>query len=337
MQDGQDESYDDGWERIVITNQEQAWEVFQAAVNGEKLPERLILKFKGWPNFEMKVVGRDWNSTVPTRVMSPLLEIQKDINRKYVEIAYGSANLKKLRNEDRDQLEILVEVSKGSSDYKAPLDEQLNVLAKKALERMESRDIVIALVGVALVWGGVEISKAWIAARQQAVSAEVTVQLSKQETERLKVFERAVRQSPVLGSARQDFEESQNRLLKALKPNDSTELKGVALSGSDAMEITHQERARAEDTDITGVFRVLANDASKGNDFRIKIARLADGLTLNAVVPMELDHAQKLLIQKAEWSKGAFLVQIDLTAKLLRGSITEAQVYRVSEVPDADG
>lgn len=335
MADDQQQGHDDGWDRIVITNQEQAWAVFQAAVNGEELPERFILRFEGWPNFEMKVVGKDWNSTVPTRVMAPLLEIQKDINRKYVEIAYGSANLKKLRDDDRDQLEIVVEVKKGSSDYKAPLDEQLNVLARKALERMESRDIVIALVGVALVWGGVEISKAWIAARQQAVNAEVTVKLSQQETERLKVFERAVRQSSVLESARQDFEESQNRLLKTLKPNDKTELKGVELSGSDAMEITHQGRARSEDTEISGVFRVLANDASKGDDFRIKIARVSDGLAFTATVPMELDHDQKQLIQKAEWSKGAFLIQIDLTAKFLRGNISEALVYHVAEVPDA--
>lgn len=334
MTDNQDDKYDDSWDRIVITNQEQAWEVFQAAVNGEKLPERFILSFKGWPNFEMKVEGRDWNSTVPTRVMSPLLEIQKDINRKYVEIAYGSANLRKLRDEDRDQLEIVVQVKSGSSDYKAPLDEQLNVLARKALERMESRDIVIALLGVALVWGGVEISKAWIAARQQAVNAEVTVQLSQQETERLKVFERAMRQNPVLETARQDFEDSQNRILKTLKPNDRTEIKGVSLSGADATEITQQARARAEDNEIGGVFRVLANDASKGADFKIKIARVSDGLTFTATVPVELDPDQKALIQKAEWSKGAFLIHIDLTAKVLRGSISDALVYHVAEVSD---
>lgn len=334
MQDGRDESYDDGWERIVITNQEQAWEVFQAAVDGEKLPERFILRFEGWPNFDMKVVGRDWDSTVPTRVMVPLLEIQKDIHRKYAEVAYGSANLKKLRDEDREQLEIVVKVSKGSSDYKAPLDGQLNILATKALEQMDSAHIAITIIGIALVWGGVEIARAWVARRQKEVDAEVTIELSKQETRRLEIFERASRRVPELESARQEYEESQNRLLKTLKPNDKTELKGMSLTGADAMEITHKERARAEDADISGVFRVLANDASKGNDFRIKIARVADGLTLSATVPMELDHDQKLLIQKAEWSKGAFLVSIDLNARLLRGNITEAQVFRVSEVPE---
>lgn len=334
MADDHEDEINDGWERIVVRNQDQAWEIFQAAVEGKELPEKFILRFEGWPAFEMKIDGRDWHSTVPTRVMVPLLEIQKDINRKYVEIAYGSANLKKLRDEDRDQLEIVVQVKKGSSDYKAPLDQQLNVLATKALERMDSVDIAISVIGIALVWGGVEIAKAWFARRQREVDAEVTVELSKQETERLKIFERATRRIPILDSARQEFEESQNRLLKVLKPNDATTLKGVELSGSDAKEITQQERARAEDTDITGVFRVLANDASKGADFRIKIARVSDGLTFSAVVPVELDQDQKDLISKAEWSKGVSLVQIELTAKLLRGSISEAIVYHVSEVPE---
>lgn len=332
MADNQGKPQDNDLARIVIRNQDQAWDVFRAAVERRDLPERFILRFEGWPAFEMRVAGKDWDSTVPTRVMSPLLEIQKDINRKYTEIAYGSANLKKLREDDRDQLEIIVKVSKGSSDFRAPLDGQLNVLAAKAIERMDSFDIAITVIGLALVWGGVEISKAWFAKRQREVEAETTVELSKQETDRLKIFERAMRQNPVLESARQDFEDSQNRILKTLKPNDETEIKGVSLTGADAMEITQQARARAEDEEIGGIFRVLANDASKGADFKIKIARVSDGLAFNATVPVELDPDQKALIQRAEWSKGAFLIHIDLTAKILRGSISDALVYHVAEV-----
>lgn len=324
----------EGYEKIVISDAETAWAVFQAAVAREGLPDKFVLEFRGWPNFEMNVKGRDWDSTVPTRVMGPLLEIQKDINRKYVEIAYGSANLKKLRDEDRDRLELVVKVAKGSSDYKAPLDEQFNVLVSKAVEKMDSIDIAITIIGIALVWGGVEISRAWIARRQKEVDANVTVELSKQETERLRIFSEATKRSPTLIESRQDYEDSQNRLLKSLKPSDSAEFKGVQLSGHDAKEITQQERARAEDEDISGVFRVLANDASKGADFKVKLSRVSDGLTLNATVPFELDLKQRELIQKAEWSKGQFLVQVCISAKILRGSINDALVYSVSEVRD---
>lgn len=327
---------DRGWESIVIRSADEAWAWFERAVKGTDVPERLTLRFEGWPTFEMNVKGQDWDCTVPTRVMVPLLEIQKDIHRKYVEIAYGSANLRKLTEEDRDQLEIVVKVSKGSSDYEAPLDPQLNSLAEKAIEKMTSRDLLIAILGIALVWGGVEVNKAWVAERQAAVQAEVTVELSRQETERLKVFEAAVKQQPVLATARQDFEESQNRLLKTLKPGDKAVLPGVQITSGEAKEITHRERARSESVTITGDFRVLANDATKGNDFRIKVARVSDGLVFQATVPFELDADMKRLIQKAEWSKGALAVKLDMSASMLRGNVTEAEVIHVATADETE-
>lgn len=319
------------WAQLLIRNADDAWAWFQKAVKGEDIPEKLTLRFEGWPTFEMNIKGRDWDSTVPTRVMAPLLEIQKDIHRKYVEMAYGSANLKKLKEEDREQLEIVVKVERGSSDYKAPLDPQLNTLAEKAIKKMTSRDLLIAVLGIALIYGGVEVNKAWVVQRQTEVQAGTTVELSRQETERLRVFEAATKQQPILETARQDFEESQNRLLKTLKPGDKVSLPGVELSSGEAQEITQKERARSESVTITGAFRVLANDATKGNDFRIKVARISDGLTFQATVPFELDSDMKRMIQKAEWSKGALAVNLDISASMLRGSVTEAEVINVSE------
>lgn len=324
-------SGDSGWTKVTIRDAEEAWSLFQAAVDGGEIPEKLILAFDGWPNFTMKVSGRDWDSTVPSRVMAPLLEIQKDIYRKYVEVAYGTMNLKKLRDDDREQLEIVVKVKQGSSDYNAPLDGQLTAIAQKAVEKMTSRDLVIVILGIALIYGGVEVNKAWVAARQVEAQSQVTIELSKQETERLRVFSAATKEQPILSHAREDFEESQNRLLKSLRPGDTTTLPGVQISSSEAAEITHQERARSANVEVSGLFRVLANDASKGADFRIKVARLSDGLTFSATVPIELDNDQKRLIQKAEWSKGALAVHLEIDATMLRGSISEAVVSRVSE------
>lgn len=327
----------DGWTKVSIRSADEAWHWFKTAVEGGEVPEKLTLSFEGWPTFTMNVSGRDWDSTVPTRVMAPLLEIQKDIYRKYVEVAYGTVNLRKLREDDRDQLEIVVKVAKGSSDYNAPLDGQLNSIAQKAVEKMTSRELLIAILGIALIYGGVEVNKAWVAARQAEAQSQVTVELSKQETERLRIFSEATKRQPILNSAKEDFEESQNRLLKSLKPGDKTVLPGVTITSSEAAEITHRERARAENVEITGLFRVLANDASKGADFRIKVARVSDGLSFYVTVPMELDNEQKRLIQRAEWSKGALAVRLEINATMLRGSVSDAVVERVSEAKGDEG
>lgn len=319
-------------EIIKIRSADEAWALLRHTLEGGNLPERLELVFDGWPQFDMKVNGKDWYGTVPTRVMAPLLDVQRDLHRVYANICYGAPNLRKLRDEERDLLELVVKVEEGSSEYKAPLWQQLNELGKKAIEKMDSRDVVITVLGIAVVVGGVEVAKAWVAERQEATKAEKTVELSREETERLKVFADAVKQKPVLAETRANYEATQNRLLKTIRAGDKVKAKGIELSGDQVMEITHEERARAEDMHITGIFRVLANDASKGAGFRIRVARVSDGLTLTAEVPIELDADQKRLIQRAEWSKGAVLVQLDVTASMLRNSISNAVVFAAQPV-----
>ena len=311
---------------ITISSADEAWALLRLAVEGGELPKNLGLVFSGWPEFSVKVNGRDWHGTVPTRVMSPLLEVQRDLHRAYAQVCYGFPNVRRLRDDERDSLELVIKVDEGSSDYKAPLWEQLNQLANKALEKMDSRDVLIAVLGVALILGGVEVGKEWIAARQAEKGVEQTVALSHEETERLKIFAEAVKQQPALKETRADSVASQNRLLKTVRPGDSVVIRGVSLQGYQAMEVAQEDRARSTEVHLTGIFRVLANDASKGSGFRIKVARIEDGMTFTAEVPLELDTDQKKLIQKAEWSKGAVLVHLDVRGDLLRGNVNNAVV-----------
>ena len=319
-------------EIITITSEAQAWELLRHAVQGGQLPDNLSLVFDGWPSFKLKVSGRDWHGTVPTRIMSPLLEVQRDLHRAYAQVCYGYPNLRRLTEDDRDALELVVKVNEGSSDFVAKLWEQLNELSKKAVERMDSRDVVISVLGIALVIGGVEVGKEWIAARQAEKSAEQTVALSREETARLKIFADAVKQQPALKETRNDFVASQNRILKATKPTDIVVTQGVTLQGYEAKEIAQEERARSTNIEITGTFRVLANDASKSAGFRVKVARIEDGQTFTAEVPLGLDIDQQKLIQRAEWSKGAILVRLDMQADFLRGKIVNASVVRATAV-----
>jgi hypothetical protein len=321
---------------IVIRSADDAWRHFESALNSEDTDTQPVqLVFDGWPNYQMVVKGRDWDSTVPTRVMSPLLDLQQDINRLFASIYYGAPNLRKLNDDDRDMLELIVKVNKGSSSYDAPLDKQLTELSKRVIEKMESRHLMITILGAALVWGGVEINKSWVASRQAEKQVEQTVEISKQETERLKIFAKAVESRPVLASVQTDYQETQNRVLKTLKPADAIDSRGVHLSGGQAAEIAQPQRATSSDIDLQEDFYVLANDASRPTGFRIKVRRVANGTEFLADVPIELSQDEKVLIQAAEWSKGGRRVGLSITATLLRGKIIQAKVYgaKASEKP----
>lgn len=318
--------------KLLITSEEDAWQALERATQGDGFPEGVDLEFKNWPIFQMDFKGRDWDSTVPTRVMSPLLEIQKDINRAYTSIKYGDSNLRKLKDEERDELEVVVKVEKGSSIFDADLWKQFSSMAEVAIGRMNGDQIVITVLGVALAITAPVMYKAWLASRQKEKEIANQLELSKQETERLKVFSEAVKSSPSLQTVREDAQATHNRLLKAVKPGDSVTMKGIELRSDEVAALVQPERERAQDIFIEGVFVLLGNRTDKSDGFRITVKRLSDQLTLNADVPLELPYEQQKIIQNAEWTKGK--IKLSITASVLRKSISQAIVASAEEVLD---
>jgi hypothetical protein len=312
--------------RIVIKTADDAWHQLRLIVNGE-VPDQVELIFDGWPNYDVVVKGRDWNGTVPTRVMQPLLDLQEDVNRLFAQVYYGESSLRRLSDAEREALELIVQVRHGSADYRTPLDAQLTEIAKKVIGKMDSKHVMGTLICAALTWGSIEINKAWVSKLQEDKKVEQTVELSKQETERLRLFGEAMNNRPVIGKTLADHEAMKNRLLKTLKPSDSIKTLGAELTGVQASEIVQTERAASEQLDMQEDFYVLANDASRPSGFRIKVHRASDGLVFLADVPIELGHDEKKLIQAAEWSKGGRKVKLYVKAVQLRGKIFQATVY----------
>lgn len=325
---------EDQIETFIIDSEEKAWRLLEKLVNDEPMPENFLIKFDNWPKHHLKFSGRDWHGSVPTRIMSPLLELQRDIYRAYTTVCYNTTNLRRLSNEDRDILELVVKVEEGSSDFKTNLHEQLNVMALKAIDKMDSKHIAITVIGVALTFTSGSVARDWISTRQQEKQIEQTIELSKQETERLKVFANAEKKAPDLTEIKEDAIASQNRILKAAKPGDEVTVSNITLDSTEVADVVQEERARSKDIDIQGMFRVLSNDTTSTAGFKIKVSRINDGATFNAIVPIELDSDQQNLIRDAEWSKGAKLVNLSMTASLLRGKVSDAVIYSATEVED---
>ncbi|MFP8833459.1 hypothetical protein ACLIJR_04220 [Hydrogenophaga sp. XSHU_21] len=319
--------------KLKIANEAQAWEALERAVQ-QGFPDNIEIEFDGWPTFQMDIKGRDWDSTVPTRVMTPLLEVQRDINRAYTGVRYGTANLRKLRDDERDELEVVVKVRKGSSLYDADLWKQLSTIAEAAVGRMSGSEIVVTVLGLGLLWAAPSMYKAWLSERQKEKELNQNVQLSQLENQRMQIFAAAMRQQPVLASAQEDSEATQNRILKVAKQGDVLGVKGVSVLAEEAAQLAQPERERAQDIVLEGVFAVLGNRTDKSEGFRITVRRLTDGLTVQADVPLELPHAQQQLIQKAEWEKKK--IRLTVNASVLREAISQAVVVSASEAPADD-
>lgn len=326
------EQTESGRVALFIRNEDDAWRVLKYALDdGSNIPEDIDVIFEGWPTYDLNIKGKDWHSTVPTRVMAPLLEVQKDLHRAYTSICYSSGNLNRLTVEDREKLELVIEVKEGSSEYDADLWKQLGAIAEAAVGKMTGTEIIITVVSLGLIITGGAVAKHWISTRLKEKESDNQIVLSTQETERVRVITEAMSNRPVIEEIRDSSIITQSRMLKVLKPGDRIVTSGVTLSSQEASEVAQTERAVSEDIDIRGVFRVLANDASRSEGFRIKVQRVSDALTLSAEVPIELDIDQKKLIKDAEWSKGMELVSLHITGSMLRGKINNAVVYSASK------
>jgi len=318
--------------KLVITNEDEAWNALEYATKGKGFPNDLQLIFDKWPSFQIDIKGKDWDSTVPSRVMSPLLDIQRDINRAYTSVRYNEFNIRKLKDEERDELEVILKVEKGSSLFNAELWKQFTHMAEAAVNRMDGNQIVIVVLGIALAIAAPAMFKMWLNSRQNEKELDSRTELSSHETERMKIFAEAMKSNPALSTIREDAQATNNRLLKAIKPGDQVKLKGVELNSEEVEVIVQPERERAKDVFLKGKFIVLGNRTDKGDGFRITVKRVSDGLTLNADVPLELPYDQITLIQKAEWSKGR--INLWITASMLRDSFTQAIISSAEEATE---
>lgn len=59
---------------LVIRNEDQAWEALQSAL-AEEVSETTQVVFEGWPVFKLTISGADFNASIPTRIMPPILEL----------------------------------------------------------------------------------------------------------------------------------------------------------------------------------------------------------------------------------------------------------------------
>ncbi|HMN92964.1 MAG TPA: hypothetical protein PKC60_07015 [Hydrogenophaga sp.] len=316
--------------QLVISDETQAWEALRKATRGGGFPDDVQLVLNGWPVFKMDIKGRDWDSTVPTRIMSPLLDVQKDINRAYANVRYGADSLRKLRDEERDDLEVVVKVKKGSSIYDADLWKQLTAIGEAAVGRMNGTEIVITVLGLGLLLTAPVMYKAWLAARQQEKQLEHQLSLSQQETERMQIFSDAMQKQPVLEATKQDVIATQNRMLKATRPGDVMAVHSVPVGADEAAVLVQTERERSEDVVVDDAFVVLGNRTDRIEGFRITVRRLSDGLVLQADVPIELPYPQQQLVQKAEWEKEK--IHLTMNASSLRGKLSQAVVISAREV-----
>lgn len=320
---------------LVIRSEEDAWEALQNALSDQGISPQAPIRFSGWPTYGIKIDGKDWHQSVPTRIMPALMAMQSNIYKTYAEIRYFDGSVHRLTQEERDFLELVVNVGKGSTLFGVDLEKVLNTIVEQVAHKMTSTDLVKIIIAISLIAGTAIVSTSYIDAQVRKLEIQTEAETknneivaraeaSVQETERLKLIARVAEQhSPVAENWSRE-ESTTREFLKRLKPEDAITIGKRRLLGDVAKEIAKAPPVETESIVISGEFRIVRVDSSGRADFKVRVSSIDDGEEFNVFVPLGLNMDQQKLIQQAEWTRSS--IHLDIMAERFRGLIREASV-----------
>ncbi|MDT3294941.1 MULTISPECIES: hypothetical protein [Shewanella] len=108
--------------------------------------------FDGWPSVELYIQGPRYDQSLPISAMEGYVGFQQELYRLYGDLIHSTSSLQKLRYKDKEDLELVFKIEKGSSDTKADAAGMLNHFLEKldvVLVGMDSMEKILLILGLA--------------------------------------------------------------------------------------------------------------------------------------------------------------------------------------------
>ncbi|MCE0975124.1 hypothetical protein [Pseudomonas putida] len=232
--------------QLVISSETDAFAAVEQALEGKFDDQSVMIQFDGWPYFDVDIKGARYHSSLPTGVLKSFIEYQNAMNRAFASVAYGKT-AKGMSDEDRKDIELVFEIHEGTTDANAALVEPLTKLGEKAIERMTGRQLVLTILGAALILGG-----AWTAVHWMDKDAEVKIDAQKSA-----LMTRVLVQNEHLAQLQADVSKSAMTLVKGAHDADRIKYGDVTLEKEQIDAINQRGRVATVPSRMDGHYQVL--------------------------------------------------------------------------------
>lgn len=319
--------------KLVVRSEEDAFELLRQALASELADQPYVLEFDHWPVLTLRFVGAGYDSTITPHIAAALVELQHAMNRSYARLVRHAGNANVLTKEERHAIEFKAKVDEGSSVITVDMGEFAQTLSAALVGKMTGTELVITILGIAISGGALLAYKAFLAARSEDKKVDQataqTVQLSAQETKRMEIFASALSQRPALRASHEDFDNVRHDVLKSVGDADQLDVQGIALSQEQARKIATTPRAKPEEVQLNGNYRIVKLDWSKEDEVRISLFGL-DLIRREFIASMRAHNLTQQNIEKlkiCEWERKP--VYLSINATVLRGEVTTATIVGV--------
>lgn len=330
---------------VIIRSEAEAYDILTKALAGD-VPEYDQIIFEGWPTLELYLKGEKFDQSLTPTVMKGLIELQKGIYRAYSVASFGTPN-KRLTDEEKKDFEIKVDVKGGSSLLEINFGEVAKNLIQAIGGRMNSKDLLIAIISIAVLYFGDSSYKNYLENRKEIAIKESSDETQRetlkalkfnteQETKRAEIIATLAANYPKVNGIASEARTAQAEVVKSLSAGDKSKVGGVALTPEITTTLTKNARRTSNEVRIDGQYKILKLDWSDPLKFKVRIYSPKTGIQLDAIVQDDsLDGKYKEAIKVGEWSRK--LVELSVNAKLIGGSdYRDAVILTASLVQNED-
>ncbi len=328
-------------ENLAVHSEDQAFQLIEQYLSGSMLPGHV--SFEGWPNLTIRLTGEKFNNSLTPSIMKGFVELQSQINKSYALAKYGVPDVRRLTKDELDALEIEVTVEQGSSIVEVNFDGFLTTLTQELASKMGPQEIVITVLGAAVIWGGVTAFRRFIDNRKEIRLAEIAKEgdkenlntlksMSEQETKRMEIIATMIAQKPLLDNMDRMSYDAKTQMVKSFVRADTAEIDGVTIDSETAKDLTTNARRRSVEIRIDGIYRIEEVNNTDPECFKVKVRSTTNDQRLTCVVQdIFLDESgNKEALQKAEWERKP--VHLSINAKHMDGEIKSAVILYVKDV-----
>jgi hypothetical protein len=328
---------------IEVYTEDVAWQTLKQALNREIDFENTVLSFERakWARFDLVLEGEQFKQSLTPSSMKGLIDFQNAFYHSVGILLKNSPRIIQFTDKERESFELVFTVGPGSSDVTAEGQKGLFELGKELVGKMSGRQTFILALLIAILYfgnttaisyiqGTVETKKIDRESERDKDLHDVIKQMSKDDVERMKILNDALKTSGKARAINEENEEALDSIVRNSAKADRIVIQGRSLNKGAIQSITRTTRRKSEMKSITGSYIVVGVDTSDPDVFRVRLQE--DGMS-ESIINADLEDAvvysrYHRVIQKAEWSRTP--IRVTLSARIVGSEVQQAKIIKAS-------
>jgi len=258
-----------------ISSEDELWELLNKIISDpEGVSAYAPVEITSWENQLLYFPNEEVGHSIRPAIAKAVTDFHASLSKAYAIALYGQSSRIVLKREDKEALDLILLVTDGSTGL-VPLAKAIERLANTMRDKLTGKQVTAIIVVMILVYFGESVAKQYFAAELEAksekIEADERIELSKQETERMRLVTEAFKRFGLPTDIIDEAEDGLRGLTKPATNNDRTHVRGVPLTKRQALTILSGKAKEKEGRRLDGEYRVLDINTESDEGYIVRL------------------------------------------------------------------